>query len=334
MQSQTTMLMASRKQIRWRNTWIFWTQNSQQTLKFSALHLPLVDKSLRHELKLQRQESNKSELELKEYLSNLHNYCENSVNVQPKNPNGEQQFVPLYDYRNTINTKIDQRSAFTKLMNTIEEKDEQLFETLADNVSLSSAIDLSYLDLWSNTDSNQLQHDTEYPDWVWKLVPESTMYWWSDLVQTPFENLSDKEKEALLNKWQNTYLLANRMWAQSELGKYGRSRHGYNDLWPEPLTKMDIPAYNTNDRKKYLKQRTPKDEKPFQINTNRKQQIIDDKDPNLQPYLDTNKEDFQNFMPVTPDWSVNEGLEPTKEFEAIRTMIPSHKRQQPMPDPQ
>merc|ERR1711920_876992 len=68
--------------------------------------------------------------------------------------------------------------------------------------------------------------DSEYPDWVWGLVPESRRYWWTDLVQTPFENLSEV----------------------AHFGSLGKVRPHYNDPWPKPITKMDIPAFQKEDK--------------------------------------------------------------------------------------
>ena len=75
---------------------------------------------------------------------------------------------------------------------------------------------------------------------VWELVPESRRYWWTDLIQTPFENLSEMEKFGLFRKWRKTLMVANNLWTGSELGKYGRVRPHYDDPWPAPITKLDI----------------------------------------------------------------------------------------------
>ena len=79
---------------------------------------------------------------------------------------------------------------------------------------------MSYLNLWENVEPLNVKKDEEYPDWVWELVPESDVYWWTDLVQTPFENLSEIEKDALIQRWHKTKKLADEMWKQSEWGIY------------------------------------------------------------------------------------------------------------------
>ena len=67
-------------------------------------------------------------------------------------------------------------------------------------------------------------------------------------MQTPFENLSEVEQFGLLRKWRKTLMISNNQWTKSHLGSLGKVRPRYNDPWPKPLTKMDIPAYQREDR--------------------------------------------------------------------------------------
>ena len=54
---------------------------------------------------------------------------------------------------------------------------------------------------------------------LWELTPESRVYTWTDLVQTPFENLTEMEKLRLFRKWQKTLIVSNRLWVKSNFGK-------------------------------------------------------------------------------------------------------------------
>ena len=67
-------------------------------------------------------------------------------------------------------------------------------------------------------------------------------------MQTPFENLSEVEQFQLLRKWRKTLMISNNQWTKSHLGSLGKVRPKYNDPWPRPITKMDIGAYQQEDR--------------------------------------------------------------------------------------
>eukprot|EP01083_Nonionella_stella_P218746 784133_1 len=118
---------------------------------------------------------------------------------------------------------------------------------MTEALPIDELIDMNYLQLHENRNVPKLLPDNEYPEWVWELVPESRRYWWTDLIQTPFENLSEVEKFQLFRKWRKTLMVSNNMWNKSHLGHLGKVRPRYNDPWPRPLTKMDIHKYQMND---------------------------------------------------------------------------------------
>ncbi len=43
-------------------------------------------------------------------------------------------------------------------------------------------------------------------------------------------------------------MISNNQWTKSHLGSLGKVRPRYNDPWPRPLTKMDIPEYQRDDQ--------------------------------------------------------------------------------------
>ena len=43
-------------------------------------------------------------------------------------------------------------------------------------------------------------------------------------------------------------MISNNQWTKSHLGRLGKVRPTYNDPWPKPITKMDIPLYQHNDQ--------------------------------------------------------------------------------------
>ncbi|ETO34393.1 hypothetical protein RFI_02699 [Reticulomyxa filosa] len=201
-------------------------------------------------------EKSRSEDELKAYLSRLYEWTEkkrharpilrkdNDATASPK----EKKSTSIYKYEHTKSTAVDQRPPFVKFMELLKENYPEFHQQVAEGDSnVKELVDLSYLQFFEpgkNTKHDvKVLPDDAYPDWVWELVPESRVYTWTDLVQTPFENLTEFEKHRLFNKWKKTYRVSNRMWINSVLGKLGTPRPVYKDPWPEPLTVMDVPVW-------------------------------------------------------------------------------------------
>merc|ERR1712129_411159 len=147
----------------------------------------------------------------------------------------------------TKTTETDTRPSYHKFMSKLEQENPTLFQELSEPLKTEQLIDMNYLCLHENKNVPKILPDEEYPEWIWELVPESRKYWWTDLVQTPFENLSQKEKFRLLRKWRKTLMVSNNQWNKSHLGYLGKVRPKYKDPWPSPITKMDIGAYQQND---------------------------------------------------------------------------------------
>eukprot|EP01084_Bolivina_argentea_P077169 139893_1 len=204
----------------------------------------------------QSHDQNRTESELQKYFSNLRDYVQRRRYAAPKyhNPNKSDKdnieqplFKPLYDYSKTKSTEIDQRQPYQKFIQNLQGKNPELYKEMTEALPIDELIDMNYLQLHENRNVPKLLPDNEYPEWVWELVPESRRYWWTDLIQTPFENLSEVEKFQLFRKWRKTLMVSNNMWNKSHLGYLGKVRPRYNDPWPRPLTKMDIHKYQMND---------------------------------------------------------------------------------------
>eukprot|EP00483_Globobulimina_turgida_P003141 UN03146 len=133
-------------------------------------------------------------------------------------------------------------------MENIEKTNPDLYNELTQPLPVENLIDMNYLALHENKNVPKVLPDDQYPEWVWELVPESRRYWWTDLIQTPFENLCEVEKFQLFRKWRKTLMISNNSWNKSHLGYLGKVRAKYNDPWPQPLTKMDIHKYQKNDK--------------------------------------------------------------------------------------
>ncbi len=205
-------------------------------------------------------EMNRTEDELKVYLKELRRHTTEKKQARPKNPEGDKPYKPLYKYEKTLTTEVDQRPPFHKFMEFLKNENPELHDELEKPLDLGEVVDMSYLELFESKEAPTVASDDEYPDWVslpfslslplysdlyetkqlWELVPESRVYSWTNLVQTPFENLSEKEMNALFTKWHKTLAIANQLWEGSEFGYLGHPRPYYDDPWPSPFTKMDI----------------------------------------------------------------------------------------------
>ena len=101
---------------------------------------------------------------------------------------------------------------------------------------------------------------------------------------------------------------------------------GYNDIWPEPMTKMDIwkdgmPAIFSEKEIRYIKNK----EKYWENST-----ISDEMTQDISHYIETNFENLGEMVPVTHDYSVNDepGQEPRKEFEVLNNRVRTDQLQQ------
>ena len=190
---------------------------------------------------------NRNESELKEYLGKLFDYCRRKRHARPKRIDGDKLFKPLYNYDKTYSTDTDLRPSYKKFLDNIEDDNKELYNEIIEPLNPSEMIDMNYLKMYEHKDAPNVLNDDEYPEWLWELTPESRVYNWTDLIQTPFENLSEIEKHGLFRKWKKTLIVSNKMWIRSNLGKLGQVRMEYNDPWPKPITKMDIPKWINND---------------------------------------------------------------------------------------